>query len=114
MSVVCQNPARPTHEIADGGRKITLTGVVVWGQADLRDDWTGDYVFCSFACLSEWAALRADDHDGVVLREGTAVEALQPDQVVALEAVRAVPTPPTPAPPPPPPPPPPPTSTAGR
>lgn len=84
MSVVCQNPARDPHSIPDGGRKITLTGVVVWGQADLRDDWSGAYVFCSFACCSEWAAARATDHDGVVLREGTS-EALKPDEVTALE-----------------------------
>lgn len=85
MSVTCQNPERPTHEIPDGGRKVTLSAVVVWGQQDLRDDWSGEYVFCSFACLSEWAATRAGDHDGVVLREG-AVEQLQPTEVSALEA----------------------------
>lgn len=85
MSIICQNPSRPTHEIADGGRKITLSALIVWGQKDLRDDWSGGYVFCSFQCLSEWAAARAGDHDGVVLREGDAVEQLQPDQVVALE-----------------------------
>lgn len=88
MSVVCQNPDRDRHEIPDGGRKLTLTGIVVWGQQDLRDDWTGSYVFCSFACLSEWAAARASDHDGVVLREG-ATEQLQPEDVVALEAAPA-------------------------
>lgn len=89
MSVVCQNPELPTHEIADGARKVTLSAVIVWGQDDLRGDWTGDYVFCSFACLSQWAATRATDHDGVVLREGTEVEALQPTEVVALEAPAA-------------------------
>lgn len=92
MSVLCQNPARDPHTIDDGARKITLTGTVVWGQDDLRGDWTGDYVFCSFACLSEWAALRATDHDGVVLREGTVIEQLQPDQVAALEAPKPVTT----------------------
>jgi hypothetical protein len=89
VSVVCQNPERPPHEIADGARKITLTGMIVWGQEDLRADWTGDYVFCSFQCLSEWAATRAGDHDGVVLREGTEVEQLQPAEVSALEAPTA-------------------------
>ena len=86
MSVVCQNPELPTHEIADGARKVTLSAIVVWGQQDLRADWTGDYVFCSFACLSQWAGTRAADHDGVVLRDGTEVEALQPAEVTALEA----------------------------
>lgn len=85
MTVVCQNPTRDKHEVPAGGRKITLTGIVVWGQKDLRDDWSGSYVFCSFACLSEWAAQRAGDHDGVVLREGT-TEELPPDEVVELEA----------------------------
>jgi len=94
VSVVCQNPALPPHEIADGARKVTLSAIIVWGQDDLRDDWSGDYVFCSFACLSQWATTRATDHDGVVLREGTVVEALQPTEVTALEApVASLPVP---------------------
>lgn len=88
MSVQCQNPARDPHQIDDGARKITLTAAVVWGQEDARGDWTGDYVFCSFGCLSEWAANRAADHDGVVLREGATVEQLQPDAVAELEPER--------------------------
>lgn len=88
MSVFCQNPADAKHEIADGDRKITLTGIVVWGEQDLRDDWTGDYVFCSFKCVSEWAATRAADHDGVVLRDGV-VEQLPTAQAAELEAATA-------------------------
>lgn len=93
MSVACQNPELPPHTIADGARKVTLSAIIVWGQDDLRDDWTGDYVFCSFACLSQWAATRAAVHDGVVLREGTEVEALQPTEVTALEAPAPEPAP---------------------
>ena len=70
MSVLCQNPTRPKHQIADGDRKVTLTAIIVWGQDDERGDWTGDYVFCSFGCLADWAATRAGDHDGIVLRNG--------------------------------------------
>jgi hypothetical protein len=88
MSVVCQNPEIPPHEIADGARKVTLSAMIVWGQQDLRDDWTGDYVFCSFKCCSQWAATRSDDHDGVVLREGV-VEQLPAEAVTALVATPA-------------------------
>lgn len=70
MSVMCHNPVGDRHEIPDGDRKITLTAIVVWGANDLRDDWTGDYTFCSFACLADWATERASDHDGHELHEG--------------------------------------------
>lgn len=67
MSVVCQNPKRDRHECAE--RLISIEPLAVkWG--DIRDDWQGDYSFCSFQCLSEWASEKADQHDGHVLREG--------------------------------------------
>lgn len=103
MSIVaCQNPARDPHQIADGARKVTLSAIVVWGEQDLRGDWTGDYTFCSFGCLSEWAATRAGDHDGRVLVDGPsdevakAEEAARTDQVVAPPApLKVVPDPPS-------------------
>jgi hypothetical protein len=70
VSVSCHNPARPPHLIADGDRTLQVAVTVQWGDKDLRDDWTGGYVFCSYACLAEYAALRAADHDSVTLTEG--------------------------------------------
>lgn len=58
------------REIAKGERHITLTAGIDWGANDLRKPWQGDYVFCSFGCLSDWASARAADHDGHVLKEG--------------------------------------------
>jgi hypothetical protein len=98
VSVVCQNPAGDRHEIAEGARKVTLTGTVVWGENDIRAEWTGDYVFCSFGCLAEWATQRAIDHDGVVLREGVEVDQLPQAAVLELAPTPAQPIRPTPEP----------------
>lgn len=68
--LLCNNPARDRHEIVDGDRKVTISLGLTWGQRDLRDDWRGDYAFCSFGCLGEWAAERAAEHDHHVLVEG--------------------------------------------
>lgn len=58
-------PAGERHEIPDGGRAVTVHVDLDWGDADLRDQHTKTYVFCSFACASalfdEWAD-RHDDH----------------------------------------------------
>lgn len=71
MSVVCNGPGGERHEINDGARKITIPALTVeWGAEDIRDDWTGPYVFCSFGCLEEWATEKAVDHDGRVVKDG--------------------------------------------
>lgn len=68
--MLCNGPKRERHEIPDGARKITLTTVVDWGADDLRADHGKDYVFCSFACVADWASARAEQHDNRVLGDG--------------------------------------------
>jgi actin-related protein len=63
--------AAETHEIPDGARRLDLTFTVDWGDDDLRGSHEKPLTFCSFKCLSEWAATKAADHDGNVLKEGT-------------------------------------------
>lgn len=72
MTVLCNAPvaAPEAHEIPEGARKITLSMSVDWGEDDLREPWTGSYVFCSFGCLEEWATEQAVKHDGRVVTEG--------------------------------------------
>jgi len=65
--MLCENPKRERHDIPDGGRKIELNAVVNWGDDDQRDDHAKTRRFCSFACLADWAAERAAQHDGRVL-----------------------------------------------
>lgn len=72
MAVVCGNPLRDRHEIADGDRRVDIRPLAVnWGDGDLRADWEGNYFFCSFGCLSDWASEKASQHDGRVVVEGT-------------------------------------------
>lgn len=79
MAVSCQNPSRDKHEIPDGGRRLEIKPLTIdWGSSDLRDGWQGDYTFCSFACLSEWAAARAAEHDEHVLVDGEPPEGDEP------------------------------------
>lgn len=71
--MVCHNSpqgAGDTHQIPDGARRLDLQFAVDWGDADLRDSHAKPLVFCSFKCLSEWAAAKAAEHDGHVLQEG--------------------------------------------
>lgn len=71
MSVVCNGPGGERHEIAEGKRRITIPVLHIdWSDEDIREDWQGDYVFCSFGCLEEWATEKAADHDGRVVKEG--------------------------------------------
>lgn len=58
------------HEIEDGGRRIDMALAVNWGDEDLRETHSKTVTFCSFACLSEWAKAKADEHDGRVVAEG--------------------------------------------
>lgn len=77
--VVCSSPARARHKIKAGDRKITIPALTVeWGARDIRDDWAGAYTFCSFACLRDWAAEKADQHDGDLLVEGKPPEGDKP------------------------------------
>jgi hypothetical protein len=67
MPVPCNNPSRERHDCGD--REISIEPLAIkWG--DIRDDWQGDYSFCSFRCLADWAAEKAAQHDGHVLQEG--------------------------------------------
>lgn len=59
-------------ERAKGDRWITFTLAVDWGADDLREAWNGNYLFCSFKCLTQWASEKAAQHDGKVLTEGAA------------------------------------------
>jgi hypothetical protein len=69
---VCSGPSHPpTTVMVPGGRRIRIPQLTVeWGDRDLRDTWTGEYVFCSFACLAAWATEKALQHDGDTLVEG--------------------------------------------
>lgn len=73
--MVCANSphgAPERHEIPDGARCVEIRPMLVnWGDDDIRADWEGSYVFCSFGCLAEWAAAKAAEHDQHVLKEGT-------------------------------------------
>jgi hypothetical protein len=68
--VLCQNPERDRHEISEGARKIDVDLRVDWGADDQRSGHAKTVSFCSFACLAEWAAGRAAEHDAHVLVEG--------------------------------------------
>lgn len=59
-------------ERADVDRWLTLTLSLEWGADDLRAPWDGEYEFCSFKCLAQWASEKAAVHDGHVLVEGAA------------------------------------------
>lgn len=67
---LCNAPltAPEAHEITD--RRIMLNVSVDWGTKDVRAPWSGEYQFCSFGCLEEWATDRAVDHDGRFVVEG--------------------------------------------
>lgn len=52
------------EKLTDGARQIVSSLAVNWGDDDERADWAGDKTFCSFACLRDWAAGMADNHDG--------------------------------------------------
>lgn len=73
--MICGNPARPRHEIADDARKVELQFSIDWGDDDVRDSHTKPLTFCSFACLSEWAAAKSGEHDGVAIVDGAATDA---------------------------------------
>jgi hypothetical protein len=79
MPLQCHNPTRERHEIPEGDRRVSLVRID-WGKADLREGWEGEYRFCSFRCLAEWAAEKADQHDGRVLVEG---EPTEPEEAAA-------------------------------
>lgn len=76
MAVLCSNgehrgPDGAPFEIVDGARRIDIPALSVkWGDQDLRGDWSGSYVFCSFGCLEERAGDWAAVHDSHVLQEG--------------------------------------------
>lgn len=69
---LCNAPvtAPEAHEIKNGARNIHVTVSVDWGKEDLRHPWYGEYRFCSFGCLEEWATEQAVKHDGRVVTEG--------------------------------------------
>lgn len=69
----CNSPngATDTHQIPDGARSLALSFTVDWGDDDLRVSHEKPLTFCSFKCLSEWAAGKVAEHDGHVLTEGT-------------------------------------------
>lgn len=48
-------------DLPDGQRTITIRLAVEWG--DERGIHEKDVSFCSFRCVSEWAAGRAEQHD---------------------------------------------------
>lgn len=71
--MLCNAPVRAedAHEIGD--REIHISPLAVkWG--DIRDDWQGDYSFCSFKCLADWATEKSAQHDGHVLEHGSTPE----------------------------------------
>lgn len=70
-AVLCANPARDRHEIAKGDRRVDLVFALDWGDDDLRASHSKPLSFCAFQCLAEWAAEKAGQHDGHVLKEGT-------------------------------------------
>ena len=69
----CNAPvsAAEAHKIPAGGRRITIPALSIrWGDKDIRDDWVGDYTFCCFQCLAEWATEKSEQHDDRTLVEG--------------------------------------------
>lgn len=58
------NGATDTHEIGVGDRQLDVTLAINWGDDDERADHAKVSSFCSFDCLSKWAAGRAIAHDG--------------------------------------------------
>lgn len=64
------NGAGDTHDIPAAARRLDLSFTVDWGYEDLRVSHTKPLTFCSFGCLSKWAAVKAGEHDGHVLKEG--------------------------------------------
>lgn len=76
MAVPCSAPVRAldAHTIEDAARAIRVQLHLNWGDADIRDDWKGEQVFCSFACLAEWATEMASRHDEHVLVHGPTPE----------------------------------------
>lgn len=73
MDVFCHyssSGAPDRHAIATGERRIELQFSVDWGADDLRDLHVKPLVFCSFKHLSAWAAERAEQHDGAVVKDG--------------------------------------------
>lgn len=75
MSVLCSNGEHRVDgkpfEILDGARRITIPALSIdWGDRDIRETWTGEYVFCSFGCLEEHAGEWAAQHDSHQLAEG--------------------------------------------
>lgn len=75
MSTVCHHSptgAGAAHEIPKGGRRLDLAFSVDWGDDDVRDSHRKPLSFCSFGCLSAWAAERGTQHDGQVVSEGVA------------------------------------------
>jgi hypothetical protein len=74
--MLCNNPARERHEIIHGEDRMISLIRVDWGKNDLREDWEGEYRWCSFRCMADWAQEKASQHDGHVLVEGTDKEAV--------------------------------------
>lgn len=68
------NGAGDTHEIAEGQRRLDVTVAIDWGTDDARDDHEKTVPFCSFKCLSAWAAGRAIAHDGRTVLKAEAVQ----------------------------------------
>lgn len=64
--------ASDTHEIPDGARRLDLRFDVDWGADDIRASHGKPLTFCSFGCLSKWAADRGEQHDGVTVKDGAA------------------------------------------
>lgn len=62
----CANPvgAPNAHEIPAGGRRITVTVTVDWGESDSRDLFEKTLSFCSFDCARGYFAEKAVQHDG--------------------------------------------------
>lgn len=75
---LCNNATKQKHELVEGDRKVTIALGLTWGQRDIRDEWKGDYAFCSFQCLAEWATSRGVEHDQHVLVDGEPPEDDQP------------------------------------
>lgn len=73
MKTVCgfsANGAGDVHEIADGARRVDVAVRVDWGADDARATHEKPLSFCSFNCLSEWAAAKAAEHDDRLVVEG--------------------------------------------
>lgn len=67
MTCVCKK------DLPEGARRLTIDKLSVdWGDEDLRGEWAGGYVFCSFGCMADWAKAKAAEHDGRTLVEGKA------------------------------------------